>query len=184
MAAKLKSIYPGSPLGLVLNDIERSIEARLYYPALLITLTVPEICSALAMDKSVFVRERHYVEFLEKFAPNGVGLSPVDCYRLRGGLVHRASFSGHDKFGWTHVLFTTPEGRLGVHAITISSGGKRGLALDVAIFCREMIAAADRWYEANGKNPLVRSNMPHLIRFCPNGLAPFYEGLPIVASGE
>jgi hypothetical protein len=47
------------PLALesILGDMRRAIEARLYYPAVLVALTLPEICAALELPNSVFVRE-------------------------------------------------------------------------------------------------------------------------------
>ena len=64
---RLTSLSPQSPLASVLDDIERSIAAQLYYPGLLVTLTVPEICSALLLDKIAFVNKGHYIAFVNKY---------------------------------------------------------------------------------------------------------------------
>src|SRR5690606_23209998 len=62
------------------------------------------LCAALALEKSVFVKEKHYVSFVEKYTTKPeLGLGGLDCYRLRGGVVHRGSFSGHPKWDTTHV---------------------------------------------------------------------------------
>jgi hypothetical protein len=181
---QLPALSPLSPLGLVLADIQNAINAHLYYPALLVALTVPEICMALTLDKSSFVKEKHYVSFVDKYATSpGLGLNGVGCYRLRGGVVHRANMAGHPKFDATHVIFTIPETGTGIHAVTLQMGEKTAATFDLVLFCKAMVAAANRWYEDYQHDKMVAENMKNLIRYCPNGLAPFIVGAPIVASG-
>src|SRR4051812_6741597 len=116
----LPVLSPFSPLSAILDDIQKAIDAKLYYPALLVALTVPEICSALALDKNVMVRGKHYRSFVDKYTtPRELGCSGEDCYRLRGGVVHRANMAGHANFDATHVIFSLPESGGGVHAMSI-----------------------------------------------------------------
>lgn len=181
----LPALSPFSPLAAVLGDIDRCIQAKLYYPALLVALTVPEICSALALDTGVFVKEKHYVAFVDKYTtPSALGLDGLSCYRLRGGVVHRANAAGHPYLGATHVIFTIPETLGGVHAIGVKMPEKYAAMFDLVLFSNEMVAAAYRWYEDHQQDPKVAKNMDNLIRYLPNGLHPFVgPGIPIVASG-
>jgi hypothetical protein len=181
---QLPALSPLSPLASVLDDIQRAIDARLYYPALLAALTLPEICAALSLDKSVFIKQKHYADFVDKYTtPKELGLDGVDCYRLRGGVVHRASMAGHPDFGPTHVIFTIPETGLPIHALFLEHGEKTAAVFDLVTFCVAMVSAARRWYEDHKDDPKVAENMKNLIRFCPRGLHPFLVGAPIVASG-
>ncbi|WP_454617536.1 hypothetical protein [Bradyrhizobium cenepequi] len=181
----MSRLYPLSPLALVLKDIERAIDARLYYPALLAALTVPEICSALTLEKAVFVRQKHYAAFIDRYTtPSEIGSNGVDIYRLRGGVVHRASMAGHPDFGATHVIFTIPETGAGMHALSIRAGDKTAAMFDLVTFCRAMIKAAYLWYEEHHSDPKVQENMRHLIRYCPQGLSPFVGGAPVVGCGD
>jgi hypothetical protein len=181
----LPALSPLSPLGRVLDDIERAIAAKLYYPALLVALTIPEICMALNLDRNTFVKEKHYAEFVDKYAaPHGLGITGTDCYRLRGGMVHRGNFAGHPKVNWTNVVFTVPESAVQVHALSLQAGEKIAPAFSLQQFCAAMIAAAQKWYEDHQNDTNVVENMNDLIRWCPNGLAPFVKGTPIVASGS
>jgi hypothetical protein len=172
---------------MVLNDIERAIEAKLYYPALLVALTIPEICVALTLDKKDFLKEKHYVGFVDKYTtpggPDGLGMSGLDCYRLRGGVVHRTNFSGHPKVDWTNVIFTVPETGLQIHAMSIRAPEKLAAMLSLTTFCKAMIAAARKWYDDHKDDPKVAQSMNDMIRWCPTGLPPFVGGAPIVASG-
>lgn len=185
----LPSLSPLSPLALVLADINRCIEAKLYYPALLIALTVPEICAALALDKNTFVKRPHYAEFIDKYTPlTGSALSGELCYQLRGGLVHRANLAGHDKFPNSHVLFSIPETGMGIHGFVLKSALKpdheSAMIFDLASFCKTIIDAAYKWYEDHQNDPMVAKNMKNLIRYAPNGIPGFVSGMPVVGSGE
>ena len=183
---QLPALSPLSPLSLVLADIQKAIEARLYYPALLATLTIPEICVALALDNSVFVKKKHYVDFVDKYTtPRELGLSGESCYRLRGGVVHRANMAGHPKFDATHVIFTLPESRAHTHAFSIvnEQQQKKAAMFDLEMFYKAMDQAARRWYEDHQNDPKVAENMKNLIRYSPIGLSPFLNGVPVVGSG-
>jgi hypothetical protein len=168
-----------------LTDVQRSIDARLYYPALLVALTVPEICAALTLDNSVFVKEKHYASFVDKYAtPRGLGCDGLMCYRLRGGVVHRANIAGHPLLGSTHIIFTVPESQIKIHALTIKAGEEKTATMfDLVRFCSMMVEAAYAWYEDHQNEPKVEANMRNVIRFCENGLAPFVVGQPLLASG-
>jgi hypothetical protein len=184
----LPALPPFSPLGLVLADVEHCIEAKLYYPALLIALTIPEICSGLALDKSVFVKKSHYEGFIDKYTPmTGSALSGTLCYQLRGGVVHRANLAGHPEFPASHVIFSIPETGLGIHGVELTSDlrpGESATTFDLVKFCRTIVAAAYKWYEDYKDDPLVAKNMKNLIRYCPDGIRGFVKGAPIVGSGE
>jgi hypothetical protein len=184
----LPALSPFSPLGVVLNDIQRAIDAKLYYPALLVALTVPEICCGLELDNSQFVKDKHYKAFVEKYGrPNGTAVDGETCYRIRGGLVHRANLAGHPYLGSdiTHVVFTLPESQTRIVGLNFVHNGKKALTLDLDHFCRAMVKAAQDWYEANQNNPIVLKNMENLIRYVERGLPfPYLNNLPVVASGS
>lgn len=161
-----------------------AFDASLYYPALLVALTLPEIYIALSMDKSEFVKERHYKTFVDDYTtPSELGLDGLDCYRLRGGVVHRANAVGHPKFGGTHVTFTVPETGSAIHALSIQAGDKLSAMFDLKHFCEAMERAVRKWYVDHSTDPKVATNVSHLLRWRPEGLAPFFEGKPVLASG-
>jgi hypothetical protein len=185
MSMVLPALSPTSPLASVLADIQKAIEARLYYPALLTALTVPDICAALALDNSIFVKEKHYVDFVDKYAaPRQLGLTGLECYRLRGGVVHRANMVGNPKFNSTHVVFSLPETNPKIHGLSIESGPNKGAMLDLLSFCNAMDAAAKAWYEDHQNDAKVASNMKNLLRYIHRAKIPIIGEIgPIVASG-
>ncbi|QYO76534.1 hypothetical protein [Devosia salina] len=171
-------------LEVITFDIRQAINAKLYYPALLVTLTLPEICAGLTLDKSQFVKQKQYVEFVDSYTrPEELGLDGISCYQLRGGLVHRADLRAHPYFGGTHVIFTTPESRGSTHGFSIAVADKSAAMFDLVMMSNAMIEGARRWYGDNSSNQKVAENLAFLIRSCPNGLPPFVAGFPVVASG-
>lgn len=169
----------------VLKDMRRATETGLHYPALLVALTLPEVCAGMQLPREQPVREKHYVAFVDRYTkPNNLGIDGQICYWLRGGLVHRGALSRHFKFKeWTHVVFTVPETKASVHALTLEIGDKRALALDLGLFCKAMDAAVRSWHSDHGNEPQVIENMQHVLRYCQFGLLPFFSGAPVVGSG-
>ncbi|MFB6419508.1 glutamine--tRNA ligase/YqeY domain fusion protein [Bradyrhizobium tunisiense] len=181
---KGRAIPGDSPLASVLSDVQRAISVGLYYPALLAALTLPEICVGLTLDAKDFVKKSHYVDFVNRYTtPSSLGTDGENCYHLRGGLVHRGNLAGHPYVGCTHVIFVSPQARATMHALSLVVGEKQAAMFDLVLFCNEMITAVQRWYEKHHADAKVEANMKNLIRFCPDGLAPFVKG-PIVASGS
>jgi hypothetical protein len=187
----LRALLPSSPLASVLTDVNRCIDAKLYYPALLVALTLPEICSALKLDNSVFVKQEHYVPFVDKYTtPAALGCDGLMCYRLRGGIVHRANLAGHNKIGADNIIFTVPESNQWIQGISIviknedGSDNKKAPYFDLKTFCGTLVEAVFAWYEDNQNDPKVKENMENLIRYCPNGLPPYFPQGPVVASGS
>jgi hypothetical protein len=180
----LSQLDPSSPLERIISDIEKSIAAKLYYPALLVTLTLPEICMGLMLPRSKFVKQPHYVDFIDRYTKaSNLGLDGAGCYQLRGGLVHRADLRGHAYFEGTHVVFTVPESQGFIHSLSVQVGDKIALMFDLEIFCAAMISAARNWFDVHKDDPQVLENLKNLIRWCPEGLSPFVGGTPVVASG-
>jgi hypothetical protein len=150
----------------------------------LVALTIPDICAGLALDNNIFVKEPHYVAFVDKYtAENELGIDGLTCYRIRGGVVHRANMAGNPKFDATHVIFTPPESELQIHGFRLENGPASAIALRLEQFCKAMQLAAKRWYEDHENDPMVIENMKNLIRYAPNGVYPFIGGFPVVASG-
>ena len=155
----------GSPLARITVEMLRAFQAGFYYPALLVGLTIPEICSALKLGRETFIKEKHYVEFVEKYGKK-LSVSGLDCYRLRGGLVHRGNLAGHPDMQFTHVLFSLPEPPfIGVHGINIRMGENNALCLDLRSFCFGMSDAVRLWELDHKKDAAVIKNMDSLISY-------------------
>lgn len=173
-----------SPLESILNDMWRAFDAGLYYPALLVALTLPEVCSALSMSKEEFVKEKHYSAFIDTYAKAfHLGLDGRECYRLRGGIIHRANASGHPHFAASHVIFTVPESSVSMHALSLVVDEAAAAMLDMKSFLSGMDSAVRKWFLDFSTDELVQGNIRSLLSLRPNGVSPFLAGFPVVASG-
>jgi hypothetical protein len=71
-----------------------------------------------------------------------------------------------------------------IHALSLVHGEKVAAMFSLVMFCGTMISAANKWYEDHKGDPNVQAGMSDLIRWCPDGLMPFIDGAPVVASGK
>jgi hypothetical protein len=164
--------------------MHRARTAKLYYPCLLVALTLPEICSGLVLPKDKFVKQEHYIKFIDTYSSRqALGGDGVGIYRLRGGLIHRGDMRGHAHFDATHVIFTVPETKTGLHDFSIVSGDKKAAMFDLDLFVDGMDAAVRRWYLANMGSAILKDNLPHLIRYSQTGVLPFTKGHSAIVSG-
>jgi hypothetical protein len=183
-----------TPLEIILGDIRRAIDAKLYYPALVVALTIPDLCAGLMMATSEFVKKPHYLAFLDKYAPESeLGLNGEDCFMLRGGIIHRGDATGHPHFKVATVIFTLPNDgpvKVAIHGPKITVAGVETRGLDLVMFCDAMEAAARRWLADNRNDAVVAKNMPMLLSYRPDGWSVAMggvfmlgEGTPVIASG-
>ena len=173
------------PLSAITADVERAFKAKLYYPALVVALTLPEVCSALPMDTNEFVKGPHYRKFLEIYAnPTELGLSPMECYRLRGGVVHRGGAGFNQVESFSHVFFTIPETVNSIHGIRLVGPNGFAMTLDLRLFCSAMVRAVCRWYLDNQNHEKLASNLENLISPRSLGGWPLDQGVrPVLGSG-
>lgn len=179
-------------LDAVLREIEKAIDAKLYYLAIAIALSVPDICSCLEFDPEnpLWQDRKTYAAWCDKnIAGRLPRLTGDDLYNLRGGVLHKGHF-GHDKSRFNRVIFVGPESRIKMHGTLINGEMRLGpnaelwkgpiLNLGVAEFCAAIIAAAREWVVGKKDDPFVQRNLPNLVRYRPNGLPPFSVGVPTV----
>jgi hypothetical protein len=55
------STLPPIELVTILDDMRRTLEARLYYPAVLVALTIPDICMGVMLAERQGLKPKHYV---------------------------------------------------------------------------------------------------------------------------
>src|SRR3954462_740304 len=86
-------------LSSILAEIEKALDAGLHYAALVIALSIPDICSSLAAAPTTDPdalrhnrkrqRKRYKEWFDEHLARQLFDLSADDCYSMRCGVVHQ-----------------------------------------------------------------------------------------------
>lgn len=152
----------------IFDDIERALEAGIFYAAIAIALSLPDICSCLQHPVG-HVKGSNKAGYVKWFQSNLADAYPeltgADLYSLRSGVVHTGRF-GAGQFA--RVLFTVPNPQQNVfHRNRISDT----LNLDSSTFCRDMIKAARDWLAKNAKDQNVQRNLERVVRFRPLGLS-------------
>jgi hypothetical protein len=186
-----------TPLETILAEIRAVFfVGKLYYVALHLALSVPDICSSLEVDPdgdqwAKFKANERYVAWCKAYLePKFKKFTAEDCWAMRGGVVHNRMLFGHPKNRFTRVLFSTPLQGYSSHENTIgpmldrptgAPDDSRVLELSLEIFCTMMERAALEWYEAKKDDPIVQKNMDGLVRFRPEGLKPWVVGTPVIA---
>jgi len=165
-----------SPLRSITDEIDHALKARLYFLAILVTLSLPDVCAALESDDGKTSHAKYKAWCDRWIVPAYPMLTSLDIYSLRCGVVHQGRF-GHDKMQYSRVLFTIPDGRGNVFHRNVVNDA---LNLDCVSFCYDMIDAVNRWYDDKQSESNVIANLPRLVRLHPNGVAPDMVGMPVI----
>ena len=161
----------------ILNEIQMALSARLYFVALAMTLTLPDICSGLESPDGETSGPRYKAWYTTNLSAQFPWLTDVDCYSLRCGVVHQGRF-GNPRMQYGRVIFTLPDGRGNTFTNCILNDA---YTTDAVGFCRAMVDAVRRWFAAAQTNPIVQGNLPRLVQIRPQGMAPYIVGAPIIA---
>jgi hypothetical protein len=180
----------------ILDEIDKAIEAKLYYLAIVVALSVPDICACLEFDpdEPSWADKKTYSKWCDENITFD-SVAGIDLYYIRSGVIHRGHFH-HQKSRFNRIMFIGPESAFKAHDImlTVNPGSSFGgidvkdlrlegkvLMFDVLRFCGTVSDAARKWSIAKKNDSNVQRNLPLLVRYRPNGLPPFSVGVPTIA---
>jgi len=167
----------------ILREIERTMEANLWYAAIALCLTIPDICCTLEAQPNARQdgQRARYQSWCRRNLPPHLGLSGDECWALRCGVVHEGRGTNramrHDHRA---IAFTLPPQGT-IHNVIVDVPTGPILSLSAELFCRGVIYAARNWLSANASNSLVRSNLNRLLQPRPNAFMPLVQGPTIIA---
>jgi len=154
------------------TELQNALKGKAYYAAILLALTLPDVCSALESANGASTPET-YKNWYEKWlGPQYPTVTGADIYFLRCSVAHQAAFN-HPAMQVKKVYFTLPTGLL----IYDQNEDEHGLQLDLIRFCKSMAEAVDRWYSAKGNTPEVEKNIKRMFRFLPDIENAFIKGV-------
>ena len=160
----------------ITKEIENAIAAGLYYLAIVTALSLPDVCSALESDDGQTSGAKYKAWYDAWMAARYPEMTSLDLYSLRCGVLHQGRL-GHSRMQYGRVLFTVPNPqRNTLHRNVMNDA----LNLDAVRFCRDMIECVSVWYAAKQNDPNVQANLPRLVHFGANGLAPYIVGMPLI----
>ena len=123
---------PTTPMDPVLLEIDKAIGARLYYLAVVMALTLPDICAAVEAENGRTHPDKYKAWYRQHFAAYYPQLTDEDCYELRCGVVHQGRFGrrpDNPKLQYARVVFSLPSP---IGGVVVSLVAENVLNLDVA----------------------------------------------------
>lgn len=159
------------------DEIERALAAGLYYLAILGALALPDICAALESANGRTTSTKYMAWCDTWLIPSYPQLNSQDLYSMRCGVLHQGRL-GHPRSQYARILFTLPNVSNNVFHQNIINDA---LNLDAVTFCRDMNSAVARWYTAQQHDSHVLANLPQLIQYRAQGLAPYMVGMPLIS---
>ena len=136
----------------ILKEIEKALKEEMYYSALALTLTLPDICGRAEYGKKSN-RER-YEKWMENYViqdfenPDELSqfksFTPKNCWELRNSILH----SGNKKTKFKQLYLTNGN----LFSITLyKKDSKYNLKLTIGVkyFCSKICKAAETYYNEN-----------------------------------
>jgi len=168
----------------ILREIESTIAAGLWYAAIALCLTLPDICATLEARsgaRSDGQQARYNGWFNRNVAAKFglIGLSAEECWKLRCGVLHEGRYKKRKVSAeYDRIVFTLPPGGT-IHNVVIEASNSAILSLSAEFFCNQLIAAVREWSKAKKSDKIVKANLAQLIQPRPNEFEPTVKG-PII----
>ena len=162
---------------LILQEIDKAINAGFYYLSLAIALTLPDICAALGAQNGQTSKALFLNWYNQNLALKYPNITAEDFYSLRCGVIHQGRM-GHPKMQYSRVLFTVPNANRNVFHNNIIDDA---LNLDICIFCKDVTGSVNEWFKQNQHDENIARNLDLMVQPRPLGLAPYMVGMPLIA---
>jgi hypothetical protein len=187
----------------LVDQLEQSLGARLFYLSLFAALAIPDIAGALDSDDGQANGERYArwfdtwvrpvfgettaatlrqrlpdipTELLAQMGPDSNPLTGQACYRFRCSMLHQGS-SQHSKGPYARIMFVEPETSSGtIHASIVNDA----LVIDLPTFCREVVTGTRRWLDQAESSSRYQTNYERFAKRHPRGLRPYIGGAPVI----
>jgi hypothetical protein len=164
------------PLYALFDEIKRAVDAGLNFLAISATVSIPDICAALA-DKEGKTSKSKYLKWCQDHIKNNQYYDDAfkDLYSLRCNLLHEGrtnSVTGR----FNRFIFVPKNPQISVNAARINDASFQS----VGSFCDHICLSAYNWLEVNKNTGYVLENSKKLVQYRTR-LLPYVEGIPILA---
>jgi hypothetical protein len=168
---------PVHPIEGILGEIERALDAGLYHLAIVVSVTLPDVCAALEAPDGRSNTARYKAWYEDNMASRLARFTADDCFSLRCGVVHQGRF-GLAGARYGRAVFLLPNNQVSIMQECIMNDA---YFYSADAFCREWLAGVRVWISKKGTDPQVAENSGNLIRTHQNGFAPYILGVPVIA---
>lgn len=172
----------------LLEQIRMALNANLYYLSLYVSLTLPDICGAMASANGHVTAQKYKAWFDTYVAPKyrmtpsmaqatgrDLFLTAEECYIFRNSVLHQGSVQ-HPSNPWERIWFFEPGSSSVVAHCNIVNNT---LNLDVSVFCGDVINGVEEWLNAVEGIPQFQNNYARFMQRYPNGMPPLTHN-PII----
>ncbi|OLS14292.1 MAG: hypothetical protein RBG13Loki_2080 [Promethearchaeota archaeon CR_4] len=163
-------VLAGNYMQNIIDAVQRALADKNYTAALMVTLTIPDICGKMEGEKQ---GKRRYITWFEKYLKtkyNGF-LSGKDCYALRCAILHEASEDiSEQSISEILQLFYFVTNGAHCNRFSRSSFGseqydqKEVLTISVQNFCQDFIEAVKQWLANTASSPRVQKNLGSMFK--------------------
>jgi len=162
----------------LLGQIKVALDINLYYCALFVSLSLPDICGAMESADGVATGDK-YKKWVDDYVAHKYSglITGEDCYFFRCSLLHQG-ISHHPKSCYSRVIFVEPLATTNILHCNILGDA---LNIDVRIFCRDILEGAEQWLERVENTEVFLKNYDKFMRRYPNGLRPYIIGVPVIS---
>jgi hypothetical protein len=162
-------------MDMLYQEIQKALDARLFYLAVVVSLTIPDICAALQSPNAETENKKYKnwcnAYILKKYPK----VTAEDLYGLRNGVLHTGR-SENKSMKLSRIAFTLPTPPMrSTHDIWVNNF----YFIDAAIFCNDMIESGKKWQEDKKDDPNVLTNMTRLVQLRPNGWIDNWGEIPV-----
>lgn len=163
----------------IIRQIRVAAQAGLYYLALFGSLSLPDICGALASPDGRATASK-YKAWLREYVPEQAYDADL-IYGLRCSLLHQGS-AMPDR-GSIPIAFVMPSaGQGALQRVPIEmASGESAMFYNIPDFVGEITHGAESWLRQFEKTNTVLRNLEKFARLRPEGLPPMVVGCPVVA---
>ncbi len=163
-----------------------AINAKLYYPALITAMTLPDICASL--ESNGFTDDERYMKWFDENAAKHFGtlLTGEIAWYLRCSVLHNGRLS-HPNFKTNvkEIMFVTDNEGFANHLIRLKTkNGKEYLVLELRKFCQAMYMAVIEWLKKVENTDIYKSNYKKYFNRNSQAFPFNEEKLSVIASFE
>lgn len=149
----------------IISQIEGALVADLNIAALLVALTVPDICASLASEDGRSDGKRYAAWFDQNMPKYSEGLPGSEAYKMRCGFLHQARPTRPDmKWQTVGFSFNSPGQYLSQGNWVNGERVPDTLFVNTIRFCTDLVKAARDWLSAHEGDAVVSANIAKLLR--------------------
>ncbi|TET31968.1 MAG: hypothetical protein E3J72_20970 [Planctomycetota bacterium] len=172
----------------LLNQIEKALKSDLYYVALFVSLSIPDICGALESDNGEADRKK-YMQWFDKYVapkyyrPSSPAVSAEqmltgeDCYHFRCSALHQGSSQKNGSRYSRYIFLPRPVQNFAGHCNVFNNA----FHININTFCMDITESARKWLEEQEGTDTFKKNYNKMMREYPDGIEGIITGIPIIS---